>query len=135
MNFFFFLKTLNSFQQIAPSQIFERFWICLWRRSLKYCNFKTSNLPPSPEKWKNVCIFCIAILSKITLPAENRSTVLHNLFLPDMSIFNDLVIKNYPVKKTKSFFDFMEVVQLHHDQVLVLEAWTFHCKFLSRQKI
>ena len=43
--------------------------------------------------------------------------VLHNLFLLDMSIFNDLVIKNDPVKKAKSFFVFMEEVQLHQDQI------------------
>ena len=30
---------------------------------------------------------------------KKRSTVLHNLFFLDMSIFNDLIIKNDPVKK------------------------------------
>ena len=58
--------------------------------------------------------------------------MLHNLFLLDMSIFNELVIKNDPVKKATSFFDFMKGVQLPHDQVLVLEDRTFHCKVLSR---
>ena len=55
------------------------------------------------------------ILNKITLATENRSKVLHNLFLLDMSIFNDLVIKKDPVKKAKFFFVFMKGVQLHHD--------------------
>ena len=31
------------------------------------------------------------------------STVLHNFFLLDMSVFNELVIKNDPVKKTTRF--------------------------------
>ena len=75
------------------------------------------------------------ILNKITLTTENRSTVLHNLFLLDTSIFNDLVIKNDPVKKAKSFFVFMEGVQLHHEQVLVLEDRAFQYKVLSRQQI
>ena len=48
---------------------------------------------------------------------KKRSTVLHNLFFLDMSIFNDLIIKNDPVKKAKSFFVFMEGVQLHQDQI------------------
>ena len=39
------------------------------------------------------------------------SKVLHNLFLLDISIFNDLVIKNDPVNQEKSFFVFMEGVQ------------------------
>ena len=59
--------------------------------------------------------------------------MLHNLFLLDMSIFNDLVIKNDPVEKATSFFDFMEGVQLPHYQVLVLEDRTFHSKVLSRR--
>ena len=60
------------------------------------------------------------------------STVLLNLFLLEMSIFNDLVIKNYPVKKATSFFVFMEGVQLPYDQVLVQEDRTFYCKVLRR---
>ena len=36
------------------------------------------------------------------------STVLRNLFLLDMSIFNELVIKNDPVKKATSFFVYKE---------------------------
>ena len=75
------------------------------------------------------------MLNKITLTTENRFTVLHNLFLLDMSMFNDLVIKNSPVKKTKSFFVSVEEDQLHHGQVLVQEVRTFHCKVLSRQQI
>ena len=56
---YFFKKRLNSFQQKAPSQIFERFWIYLWHGSLEYCHFKTSNLfPPPPWKMKK-CIYCI----------------------------------------------------------------------------
>ena len=49
-----------------------------------------------------------------------------------MSISNELVIKNDPIKKATSFFVFMEGVQLPHDQVLILENRTFHCKVLSR---
>ena len=49
-----------------------------------------------------------------------------------MSIFNELVIKNDPVKKATPFFVFMEGVQLTHYQVLVLEDRTFHRKVLSR---
>ena len=98
------MKRLNDFQQKASSHMFERFWICLWYRSLKYCNFKTSNHPPSPspEKWKKEKqkrFYISYIFNKITLTTENSSTVLHNLFLLDMSMFNDLVIKNDPVKK------------------------------------
>ena len=66
---------------------------------------------------------------------KKKSTVLHNLFFLDMSIFSDLIIKNDPVKKAKSFFVSMEGVQLHHDQALVLKDRTFHCKVLSRQQI
>ena len=58
--------------------------------------------------------------------------MLHNLFLLDMSIFNELLIKNDPAKKATSLFAFMEGVQLPHDQVLVLKDRTFHCKVLSR---
>ena len=47
--------------------------------------------------------------------------MLHYFFLLDVSIFNELVIKNDPVKKATSFFAVMEEVQLPHDQVLVLE--------------
>ena len=49
-----------------------------------------------------------------------------------MSIFNELLIKNDPVKKVTSFFVFMEGVPLPNDQVLVLEDRTFHRKVLSR---
>ena len=77
-------------------------------------------------------MYILYILNKITLTTENRSTVLHNLFLLDMFIFNELVIKIDPVKKTTSFFVFMDSVQLSHDQALVLEDRTFHCIALSR---
>ena len=53
-------------------------------------------------------------IGAITLTTKNRSTVLNNLFLLDMSVFNDLVIKKDPVKKAKSFFVFMKGVQLNH---------------------
>ena len=33
-----------------------------------------------------------------------------------------------------SYLTFIVGVQLHHDQVLVLEDRAFHCKVLSRQK-
>ena len=49
-----------------------------------------------------------------------------------MSIFNEWVIKNDLVKRATSFFVFIEGVQLPHDQGLVLEDRTFHCKVLSR---
>ena len=49
-----------------------------------------------------------------------------------MPTFNELVIKNDPVKKAASFFAFMEGVQLSHNQVLVLEYRTFHCKVFNR---
>ena len=58
--------------------------------------------------------------------------MLHNLFLLDISIFNELVIKNDPVKKATSFFVFMEGIQLPRDQVLVLEDRIFYCKVLNR---
>ena len=77
-------------------------------------------------------MYILYILNKITLTSENGSTVLHNLFLLDMSIFNELVIKNDPVKKAASFFVFVEGAQLPHDQVLILEERNFHCKVLSR---
>ena len=80
-----FFKRINSFQQKAPSQMFERFWIYLWCRSLKYCNFETSNLP-SPWKMKKR-FYILHILNKITLITEIRSTVLHNLFLLDSMIW------------------------------------------------
>ena len=67
-------------------------------------------------------LYILYIMNKITVTTENRSTVLHHLLLLDMS------------RKTKFFFVLMEGVQLHHDQVLVLEDRTFHCKVLSRQK-
>ena len=51
--------------------------------------------------------------------------MLHTVFLLGTSVFNDLVIKNDPLKKAKFFFVFMEGVQLHHDQVLVLEEQNF----------
>ena len=49
-----------------------------------------------------------------------------------MSIFNKLAMKNDPIKKASPFFVFMEEIQLPHDQVLLLEDRTFHCKVLSK---
>ena len=72
------------------------------------------------------------ILSKTTLTTEKTSTVLHNPFLLDMSIFNELVINNDPGKEASPFFVFMNEVQPPHDQVLVLEQRTFHRKILSK---
>ena len=46
-------------------------------------------------------------------------------------MFNELVIKNDPVKKTL-FPDFMEGVQLSHGQVLGLEQRAFHYKIPSK---
>ena len=71
-------------------------------------------------------LYVLYILDKMILTTENRSTVLHNLFLLDMPIFSDLVTENDPVKKAKSFFVFIEGVQLHQNQVLVLDDRTFH---------
>ena len=48
-----------------------------------------------------------------------------------MSIFNELEIKSGPVKRATSFFVFMEEVQFHQDQVLVLEDRNFYYKVLS----
>ena len=58
--------------------------------------------------------------------------MLHNLFLLDLSVFNELLLKNDPVKKTISFSVFVEGFRMPHDQVLVLEDKTLHCKVLSR---
>ena len=69
-------------------------------RSLKYYSFKNS---------KSFNIFYIS--NKTTLAAENRFTILHNLFLLDMAIFNKLVIKNDLVKKAAPLFIFMEEFQ------------------------
>ena len=77
-------------------------------------------------------MYILYILNNKTLTTENRSTVLHNFFLLDMSIFNELINKSDPVKKASSFFVFMEGIQLSHYQVLALEDIIFHCKFLSR---
>ena len=46
--------------------------------------------------------------------------MLHNVFLLDTFIFNELVIKNDTVKNATPFLVFMEGVQLPNDQVLVL---------------
>ena len=42
-------------------------------------------------------LYILYILNEITLTTENKSTVLHNLFLLDLSILSDLAIKNDPV--------------------------------------
>ena len=55
-----------------------------------------------------------------------------NIFLLDMIIFNEFVIKNDPLKKAIPFFVFMEGVQLPQNQVLVLEDKTIHGKVLSK---
>ena len=47
-------------------------------------------------------MYVLYILNEITLTTEIRSTVLHDLFLLDMSVINVLVIKNDPVKKKQS---------------------------------
>ena len=70
-------------------------------QKLKYCNFKTSNLsPPPPTVKRKKRLYILYILNKTTLTTETTSTVLHNLFLLDMSIFSDLLIKNDPAKGT-----------------------------------
>ena len=71
---------------------------------------------------KNVKTFVhFVYIEKTTLTTENRSPVLHILFLLDIPTFNKLVIKNDPVKKATLFFVFMEGVQLPHGHALVLE--------------
>ena len=62
------------------SQIFERFWICLWHRSSKWCNFKTLNhtlsSPLLSERWKKcLYIYFIYNLNKITLTAASRPSL------------------------------------------------------------
>ena len=79
---------------------------------------KFQNLKPSPKNLKMFLYF--VHIEKITLTTENRSAVLQNLLFLDMSVFNELITENDPVKKVTSFFAFMEEVQLHYDQVLVL---------------
>ena len=71
-------------------------------QKLKYCNFKTSNLtpPPPPTVKRKKRLYILYILNKTTLTTETTSTVLHNLFLLDMFIFSDLLIKNDPAKGT-----------------------------------
>ena len=69
-------------------------------QKLKYCNFKTSNLSPPPTVKRKKRLYILYILNKTTLTTETTSTVLHNLFLLDMSIFSDLLIKNDPAKGT-----------------------------------
>ena len=76
--------------------------------------------------------YILEVLIKTILTTENRSTVLHNVFLLVMSIFNEIVIKNDPVKKTTPFLCFYGRAQLPHDQVLGLENRTFHHKILSK---
>ena len=46
--------------------------------------------------------------------------MLYDLFLLDISKFNELVVKIDPVKRATPFFVFMEKVQLPHNQFLVL---------------
>ena len=72
------------------------------------------------------------ILNKITLTTENRSTVLRNLFLLDMSILNELAIKNYPAKKPQHSLFLWSGIQPPHDRVLVQEDETFRSKVLRR---
>ena len=82
----FFLKDLTLLAKSSISDIWE---------VLK--PFDPSCPPPPPEKW-NKGLYILYILNKITVTTENRSTVLHNLFLLDMSIFDDFITKNDPVK-------------------------------------
>ena len=52
-----------------------------------------------------------------------------------MLIFNELIMKNDPVKKTALFPCFYGGVQLPHDKVLRLEDKTFHRKTLSKRTL
>ena len=68
-------------------------------------------------------------IKQTTRTRTNRSTVLHNLFLLDMSRLNELVIKN---DSATPLFVFMEGVQLSRDQVLLLDDTTSHPKVLNK---
>ena len=124
----FFKKDLTAFSKKLHLRCLRRFWICLWHRSLKYCNFKTSN-PPWKMKKR---LYILYILNKATLKTKNGSIVLHNLLLLDMFIFNGLVIKNDSVKKSKIFHCFYVGDSTASHQFFVLEETTFHCKVLCR---
>ena len=47
-------------------------------------------------------------------------------------MFNELVLKNFPIKKIRPFFLFMEEVHLPQGQVSLQEGKTFHYKVLSK---
>ena len=105
-----------AIQQKAPSQMFER----------------VLNTSLTIVTHTKAFIYILYILNKTTLTTENKSAVLRDLFLLCISTFNELVIKNHPVKKATPFFIFIEEVHLPHDQVFVLEDRTFHRKVLSK---
>ena len=52
-----------------------------------------------------------------------------------MLLFNELITKNDPVKKTTLFPCFYGGVHLPHDKVLRLEGKTFHRKTLSKKTL
>ena len=91
---------------------------------MQFQNFKTS--------LKHVILYCFYILSKITLTTANRSKVLHNFLLLDMSVFNEIVIKNVPVKKSITILCFHARVHLPDGKVLVLGDRNFYVKVLSK---
>ena len=67
------------------------------------CQFQ--NLKTSLKNIKK-CLYILEVLIKTTITNKNRSTVPYNLNLLDMDIFNELVIKNDPVKKATLFHCF-----------------------------
>lgn len=54
---------------------------------------------------------------------RERLILQHNLFLP---LFNELVIKNTPIKKIRPLFVLMEEVHLPQSQVSLRKGKTFH---------
>ena len=89
------------------------------------------------NSWPKFCNIIFLFLFKINSLGtvdQQINLILPNSFFARYVYFNDLVIKNDSVKKAKSFFIFMEGIQLHYNQVLVLEDRTFHGKVLNRQQ-
>ena len=111
-----FAKTLHNFAKLIKLKTDIQILNMPLTQILKILKFQ--NLKPSPKNLKMFLYF--VHIEKITLTTENRSAVLQNLLFLDMSVFNELITENDPVKKVTSFFAFMEEVQLHYDQVLVL---------------
>ena len=115
----FVWKELTAFSKKLHLRCLIRFWICLWQRRLKYCNFKTSNLPWKIKKH----LYILYMLNKITLTTENRSTVLHKLFLA-LSEKSKILLCFYggssTVSTAKFSIDFIVTANLIFWQILTL---------------